>query len=297
MRNARPYILIAISVLVGLVAVVTAAQWLKSTSHLATTSVVVAARDLEPGTRVEASMLQVVEFPATTTLVQSFSNPEALAGRIVTTRITRGEPLLAAKVAKEGEKAGLAAVLGPGRRAMTVKVNDVTSVAGFTLPGSYVDLLVSTTDEHNKPLSKIVLERVLVLAVAQELSSGDKSKMASVGTVTLDVSPEQAERVDLARNVGSLSLALRNTSDMERVATVGAHKIDILGTSPELSSPGPVKPEVTPATAPTPPVKVAARPRAPEAAKKPQPAPTEPFEVIRGSKKSVEQFPTQGNPT
>jgi pilus assembly protein CpaB len=293
MRNVRPYILIAISVLVGLVAVITAAQWVKSTSHLATTNVVVAARDLEAGTRVDVSMLQVVQFPAATTLVQSFSSPEAVAGRIVTTRIARGEPLLGSKVV-ESAKAGLAAVLAPGRRAMTVKVTDVTNVAGFTLPGSYVDLLVNTTDEHNKPLSKIVLERVLVLAVAQDLST-DKAKLASVGTVTLDVSPAEAEQVDLARNVGSLSLALRNSADVERVATVGAHKTDILGSPSALSSSATA--EAAPAAVPAPPVKVAARPRAPEAAKKPQPAPTEPFEVIRGSKKSVEQFPAEANPT
>jgi pilus assembly protein CpaB len=294
MRNARPDILIATSVLVGLVAVLTAAQWVKNTSHLATTKVVVAARDLEAGTRVDASMLQVVEFPAATTLVQSFSDPEVLAGRIVLTRITRGEPLLATKIASVGEKAGLAATLGPGRRAMTVKLNDVSSVAGFALPGSYVDLLVHTTDDNNKPLSKIVLERVLVLAVEQETSAGDKSKMTGVGSVTLDVSPKQSEQVDLARSVGSLSLALRNNTDEASAATVGAHKSDILGTASALSDPAAAVARAAPVPAPA--VKVAARPRVVEA-KKPQPAPTESFEVIRGSKKSVEQFPAEANPT
>lgn len=292
MRNARPFILIAISLLIGLVAVVTAAQWVKNRSNVATTKVVVAARNLEPGTRLEASMMEVASFPAATSLKDSFQQTAQVEGRVVTSRVVQGEPVLAAKLAKPGEQAGLAAVLGPGRRAITVKVNDVSSVAGFTLPGSYVDLVVNTIDEHQKPLSKIVLERVLVLAVAQQTSPGEKSKLPASGTVTLEVSPEQAEQVDLARNIGHLAFALRNHADVEPVATSGARRADLLRTASMASTNGgaaaaePKKPE---------PKKVVAVKRASVAKATPQPH--EHFEIIRGAKKSQEDVPSEANPT
>lgn len=293
MRNARPFILIAISLLIGLVAVVTAAQFVNSRSNVATTKVVVANRTLEPGTKVDASMLEVASFPAATRLKDSFDKTATIEGRVVVERVVQGEPVLGAKLAKPGEQAGLAAVLAPGRRAITVKVNDVSSVAGFTLPGSYVDLVVNTMDENQKPMSKIVLERVLVLAVAQQTSPGEKSKLPAAGTVTLEVSPEQAEQVDLARNIGHLAFALRNRSDTEPVATSGARRADLLRTASMASTNGgtnggtAAKPE---------PKKIVAVKRAPVAK---APPPHDHFEIIRGVKKSSTEIDlaSENNPT
>jgi pilus assembly protein CpaB len=145
-----------------------------------------------------------------------------------------------------------------------VRVNDVIGVAGFALPGNYVDIIVSTqkdvppgADARQQNISKIVLERILVLAVAQEVNR-DETRPKVVNAVTLEVTPEQAEKLDLARSVGTLSLALRNQVDPQSASTEGATKLTLL---PEVPPPAPRKsaPKPAPAVHPAPMVvKVAA---------------------------------------
>jgi pilus assembly protein CpaB len=106
-------------------------------------------------------------------------------------------------------------------------------VAGFALPGNYVDVMVNAQQdkdrgEEGKQISKTVLERVLVLAVAQE-AGRDDTKPKVVSAVTLELSPDDAEKLDLARSVGSLSLVLRNQVDQKAVATAGATKNELFG--------------------------------------------------------------------
>jgi pilus assembly protein CpaB len=187
--------------------------------------------------------------------------------------VWRGEPLLMSKLAPMGEKGGLSSVLTQGQRAITVKVNEIVGVAGFALPGNYVDVMVNTQDALNQPVSKIVIERIQVLAVAQDVSSNEY-KPRVVNAVTLQVTPQQAEQIDLARSVGTLSLVLRSQSDQHSVLTTGARKLDFL---PNLTAPTPQ----------TPAPKTAARPKAPAPASPPAspiaPAPEAArFEIIRG---------------
>jgi pilus assembly protein CpaB len=164
---------------------------------------------------------------------------------------------------------------------MTVRVNDVIGVAGFALPGNYVDVMINAQRDRGRgeqaiPVSMTVLEQVLVLAVAQE-ANRDDTKPKVVSAVTLEVTPEQAERLDLARSVGQLSLVLRNQLDKKPVETAGITKDDLL----KLKAPEPVK-----APAPQPaakPVRVVARPAVVKA--------TGPcVEVIRSSTRAVECF-------
>jgi len=131
---------------------------------------------------------------------------------------------------------------------MTVRVNDVVGVAGFALPGNFVDILVSTQEERRLSvpgerelsISKLVLERILVLAVAQEASQGD-TRPRVVNAVTLEVTPAQAEQLDLARSVGQLSLVLRNQVDQAPTRTSGATKRSLLQ-APEPAAAAPVPP-------------------------------------------------------
>jgi pilus assembly protein CpaB len=153
---------------------------------------------------------------------------ETLDGRVTLQAITAGEPILEPRLAASGVRPGLSAIISPGRRAMTVKVNEVIGVAGFALPGSYVDILVTLNHNGEPPISRIVLERILVLAVAQEHTVKDERQPKVVSAVTLEVSPEQAERLDLARSVGALSMVLRNQTDKEPVLSRGALITDIL---------------------------------------------------------------------
>lgn len=279
MKNARAITMLVISLIIGAVSVVLATRWMTTQAALATTKVVVAARDIQLGTPLTEDMLKVVDWPSASTVTGIHKDPKSLEGRVVNAMVVRGEPVLDAKLAPFGTKGGLSAVIGAGRRAITVRVNEVSGVAGFSLPGNYVDLVVNTQDERDKPISKIVLERILVLAVAQE-ASRDETKPKVVSAVTLEVTPEDAEKLDLARSVGTLSLVLRNQVDQDAVATDGARKADLLQLAEAPPPPPPV--QATPAPAPKPAARPVRRPAPP-----PKPAPEkDQVEVIKGMQKS-----------
>jgi pilus assembly protein CpaB len=198
----------------------------------------------------------------------------------VRTGIYKGEPIIEPKLAPVGTTAGLDSVIKAGHRAITVKVNEVVGVAGFLAPGSYVDLLVNISDDRDKSISRVVLERIVVLAVAQEANRPDNSKAKVVNAVTLEVLPEQAEKIDLARNVGTLSLMLRNQVDVEGTPTAGITREDLFGDTV------PVKTVAAPATAQQPVRRAAPRPVAPRVITET----ADTVEVIRGTQKSTSNF-------
>lgn len=233
MKNPRALIMIVVSVAVGLGAVVLASRWMAEQASVATTKIVVAANDIDLGTPLTPQMLKLLDWPNGSVPQGAIQDPKALDSRVVKVSLQRGEPILESKLAPLGTKGGLSAVISEGKRAMTVRVNDVIGVAGFALPGNYVDIMVNTEDDSikgegkNKIISKIVLEHMLVLAVAQE-ASRDETKPKVVNAVTLEVTPEEAEKLDLARSVGTLSLVLRNQMDSSEVTTEGANKANML---------------------------------------------------------------------
>ena len=227
MRNIRPAVMLVLAIGMGMAAVAMAAVWLNSRASLLTTHVVVAREDVQIGTRLQPGMLQLVDWPSASPLKNPLTSIEQASDRVVNMPLVKGEPISTAKLAAKGETGGLSAVLREGRRAVTVKVNEIVGVAGFALPGNYVDVMVNTPDSQNNLVSKIVIERIQVLAVAQDVANLE-SKPKVVNAVTLEVTPAQAEKIDLARSVGSLSLVLRSQVDTESVATVGARKHDLL---------------------------------------------------------------------
>ncbi len=227
MRNIRPAVMLVLAIGMGMAAVAMAAVWLNSRNSLLTTHVVVAREDVQIGTRLQPGMLQLVDWPSASPLKNPLTSIEQATDRVVNMPLVKGEPISTAKLAAKGETGGLSAVLREGRRAVTVKVNEIVGVAGFALPGNYVDVMVNTPDSQNNLVSKIVIERIQVLAVAQDVANLE-SKPKVVNAVTLEVTPAQAEKIDLARSVGSLSLVLRSQVDTESVATVGARKHDLL---------------------------------------------------------------------
>ena len=255
MRNPKAVVMLVLSVIIGLGATIVAAGWISQQGQMASTKVVVAAGDIQLGSRLTPQMLKVVDWPTGSIPPGAIAKAEKLEDRVVKTSILRGEPILEAKLAPVGTKGGLSAVIPEGKRAMTVRVNDVIGVAGFALPGNYVDIVVNTQLEGDgragdKQISKIVLEHILVLAVAQE-SNRDETKPRVVNAVTLELTPEQAEKLDLARSVGTLSLVLRNQVDKDGVETRGIMKPQLLAgdnfqTQPEKKE---VKPAAKPARA------------------------------------------------
>jgi len=231
MKNPKAVVMLVLSVVIGLGATILAAGWIAQQGQVASSKVVVAAADIQLGSRLNSQMLKMVDWPSGSIPPGAITKAEALEDRVVKTSVLRGEPILEAKLAPLGTKGGLSAVIPEGKRAMTVRVNDVIGVAGFALPGNYVDIVVNTQVESNgrgdRQISKIVLEHILVLAVAQE-ASRDETKPRVVNAVTLELTPEQAEKLDLARSVGSLSLVLRNQVDKDGVETKGIMKPQLL---------------------------------------------------------------------
>ena len=223
--------MIVVSVIVGLVAVVMASQWINKQTNVSAQKVVIAAVDVDLGSKLTPEMLKLIDWPSCSIPEGAIIDPQTLDGRVLKTSVLRGEAILESKLAPLGTKGGLSAVVMEGKRAMTVRVNDVIGVAGFALPGNYVDILVNTTEDAkanvkekvDMSISKIVLEHILVLAVAQE-ASRDDTKPKVVNAVTLEVTPEQAEKLDLARSVGTLSLVLRNQVDPKPVEPSGITK-------------------------------------------------------------------------
>lgn len=282
--------IILLALVVGAVAVAVALRWIGQRTELASVKVVVASQDLPFGTQLHEGMLEAIDWPAAAMLKDPVADPKLVYQRIINAPLLRGEPILAAKLAPEGEKGGLSALLHEGTRAVTVKVNEIVGVAGFALPGNYVDVMVHARAGNEQPVSKIVLERILVLALAQDASTSE-TKPRVVNAVTLEVTPEQAEQIDFARSVGALSLILRSQVDQGRVVTAGARMNDLLP-APALV-PAQAVAKVALATKPTPRVLVpravapAVKP-APAPAAPPTPAPAELLEVIRGTKKTLE---------
>lgn len=235
MKNTRAIVMIGISIIAALAAVILASRWIAQQGNMSTNKVAVAAIDINLGTRLTPDMIRLTDWPAGSVLKDSFTDLKALDTRVTKVSLQRGEPMSESKLAPVGATGGLSAVVAEGKRAMTVRVNDVIGVAGFALPGNFVDILVSTQEESNNKagsnkdlnISKLVLERILVLAVAQEASQNE-TKPKVVSAVTLEVTPEQAEKLDLARSVGQLSLALRNQVDLKPALTDGATKQTLL---------------------------------------------------------------------
>ncbi len=226
-RNLRPVLIILMALVLGVIAVAVALRIMGQRAELATFKVVVATHDLPFGTQLREGMLEAVEWPSNGTLKDSLPEPKQLLGRVTNAPVLRGEPLTSSKLAPVGEKGGLSAMLHEGNRAVTVKVNEIVGVAGFALPGNFVDVMVHITDKNESPVSKIVLERILVLALAQDASTSE-TKPRVVNAVTLEVTPQQAEKIDFARSVGALSLILRSQVDQTQSVTSGVRMHDLL---------------------------------------------------------------------
>ena len=234
MKNLRAIGLLVLALIIGLVAAVYAAGWVSQQASTATVKVLVAAVDVDMGSRITLPMVTTVEWPAGVTPPGSFTDIKSVQERVTKVGLLKGEPFLEGKLALSGTQGGLSAVIADGKRAMTVRVNDVVGVAGFALPGNYVDVMVNAQQDKqagaadSRQISKTVLEHVLVLAVAQE-AGRDDTKPKVVNAVTLELTLEDSEKLDLARNVGTLSLVLRNQVDTKTVRTAGVTKQQLFG--------------------------------------------------------------------
>lgn len=282
MKKYSTFIALGMAVVCGALAVWLTSQWLNAKAaegqisaqeKIPMASIVIAAQDLEIGTLLSSDNLTLTEWPKSNVPRGAFEQIEAVAGRVAVTRLSAGEPLQAAELADAGSGAGLVALIPPGRRAMSIKVDEVSGVAGFILPNTYVDV-ISVDHKSNRETreAKTILKKIKVLAIAQETTT-EKGKAKIVKSVTLELLPKEAETLALHSILGSIHLILRNPLEMlgeEPSPEVAPVVVKRAKFAKKVMPPPPKVVEPAPAPAPAPPQ---------------PPAPTNySVEVIKGSK-------------
>ncbi|HXV79547.1 MAG TPA: Flp pilus assembly protein CpaB [Candidatus Binatia bacterium] len=239
MQN-RLKIALVVAVFFGLIAAYGIYNFLRQQRQAAealrqqTQSVVVAAHEIPAGTAIndemiKKGMIKAAQYPKASVPPGSFSSPEQLLGKTNRTKILANEPILESRLAGEG--AGLTTRLESGKRAMALRVDEIIGVSGFIVPDDRVDVIVTTTPPGNKnqddKISKIVLQNKRVLSVAQSVEQKD-GKPQVARSITVEVTPEESEKLSLATQEGQIVLALRSIGDDATATTNGSNKRDLL---------------------------------------------------------------------
>jgi pilus assembly protein CpaB len=194
---------------------------------------VAAATSLLADQVIRANNLRMIDWPASVPLSGAFTSPGALIGRIVMYPLAEGEPILERQLSSPGSGSGITVKIPTGMRAISLRTDDVVGVAGFLLPGTHVDVLVTLhTSNDTDPLTFTVLQDTVVLAAGQKTDPDPEGKASSVTEVTILVKPEDAERVVLASNQGTIHFALRNGVDREQFKGPPALLAGLSGVAP-----------------------------------------------------------------
>jgi len=281
MLKNKAVIILGIGIVIALVVSLFSYSYLQKKTNVQVQAVemqgvVVAAVDMPWGSVLGPNVVKSEPYLKKTLPPGSFSDPTLVSGRTLLFPVKAGEPILESKLAPASAQAGgVGAIITPKKRAMAARVDKVIGVSGYIKPGSRVDVLVtlSKTGEGGNPITKIVLENILVLAVGSEMEkTGKEEKPTPVDVITLEVTPEEAEKLALSATEGKLQMALRNSSDMAEVNTRGTTIPSLLAS---YSGPVPVKaPEKRP-------------PAVRQAPPKPK---TFTVELIRGTTVSTQKF-------
>jgi pilus assembly protein CpaB len=187
-----------------------------------TRQVFIATADISPGTALSGTAVKAVTWPQAVIPPNCPSSMREIENRVVKVPIPQGNPVLLSMLAPVGTAAGLSGILDDGKRALTVKVDEVTGVAGFIHPGDHVDVLMDLALTGQKDhFSKTILHDISVLTTGQIWEQKGDNKPMVVNTVTLEVTPEAAEMLNLASNNGKIRLALRNRNNKTVAQTAG----------------------------------------------------------------------------
>jgi len=242
--------------------------------------VLVAADDLPIGSKVDEKDVKEVRFPAADLPAGCYHQRVSVVGRGVILPIAKGEFFLPSKLAGENAGSGLTMLIPPGMRAVSVRVNEVIGVAGFVVPGTRVDVLLTGNPSGNgqQEQTNTVLQNVAVIASGQKLERNSSGQPQVAPVITLLVSPDDAQKLTLAQNQGKITLALRSPLDTKQTDQ-GAVRTDSLYRG--VSTPAPPAP----------------RPRVKHVAVTPAPVPPSAYEVqvIRGDKQTTDKFDDKSN--
>lgn len=223
-RPALFVLLAAVAALLAAVMVYSALKKREAALQEATAqsvSIVVATRDLTIGSKLDSSSVKLMRWSRDSIPPGAFTDSTQLMDKFIKTGFAENEPIVASRLFGGEKNAGVLPLLIPvGMRAITIPVDEVADIAGFVLPNAHVDVIISAAT-GDKNLTKIVMQNLLVLAIAQDIQvTGDKAEVVHV--VTLLATPEEAERLVVASREGSLHFALRNYEDTKIVMTSGA---------------------------------------------------------------------------
>ena len=262
--------------------------------QVVTQPVVVASQDIPEGSTIDRIALKTIPLPVQMVPVGAFSNIDSVAGRVTRVAVFNGEPIVPGRLAPVGVGAGLETKIPPGQRAMAVRINDVAGISGLLQPNSRVDVLVTIAEASGagKQVAKLFMSNMLVLSVGTEVQRDQTGKAINATTVTLAVTPEEAERLAIAMNTGAIQLVLRGYGDPDSVRTKGATSSDVLA---QLQGTGVVVPPKSPAAKP----RIVYRPMPTVKAAPPPPPPPPPPEsalvnVYRAGKATPQKFDTAG---
>lgn len=234
MRRLRPWLVLILALVAGGAAGFLALRYLKQyTPSLEAETrsgyVAVATRELPVGSVLKSGDVRLVEWPGTILPSGYLGATEAAVGRGLITTVQENEPLLESKLAPAGAGGGLPVLISDGMRAVSVKVDEVIGVAGFVLPDTRVDVLLTMNGPSGEPMTEVLLQKVRTLAAGQSVQRDRDGKPRAVPVITLLVTPEQAETLALASNQGRIQLALRNALDTATTSTPGARMGGLLG--------------------------------------------------------------------
>jgi pilus assembly protein CpaB len=238
--------------------------------------VVVAADDIQVGTKLDTHDVGVITIPQSAVPPGAFSDPARVLGRGAVLPVSKGDFILQSKLAALNAGAGLPSMIPPGMRAVSVRVNDVVSVAGFVQPGTRVDVLATGNEgSGNDRQTTTVLENVAVIAVGKNLGGNGSPDSPAAPVITLLVSPDDAQKLALVSQEGRIQLSLRNPLDTKKGGIGATHASSLYpGEKPVVGDPKPKAHKV--------------------AAKAPAPPPTSyTVEMIRGSKRDEKKFPEE----
>lgn len=250
----------------------------KKVEQTETKDIVIAVRPLGVGVTVKPADIKLAKFPSAAFPKGAFAKPEEVIDRPVTSPILQDEPLLEGRLAARGSGLGLAPIIPVGMRAVTVRVNDVTSVSGFVLPGMRVDVLVTGhPPDASGTITTTCLQNMLILSAGTAIQADSRGQAIQAPTVTILASPGQAEILTLANAEGHIQLDLRNGSDQTIEKTKGTEIAELYGARVRHKAVS----DAAPKPRPRPVVNVAAAPP-------PLPPPPDQIVVIRGTQKSIE---------
>ena len=243
-RRARPWLMLAAALASGGLAALLAMRYLqqKATPLAAQpvrSNMLVAARPLPVGTIITEQHVKTIEWTGGALPLGYLGNPQDAIGRGLISDLQENEPLLETRLAPKGAGGGLPIIISEGMRGLTMRVNEVSGVAGFVTPNTRVDVLLTMEDRNSagEPATRIIMQDMRVLAAGQSIQPDKEGKPQPVPVVTFLVSPEQAETLALASGQGSIQLALRNQLDTMQVKTNGTRRSALM----RVGGPAPVR--------------------------------------------------------